>query len=211
MHALPANLLVAYTAFLIGVASPGPSVLAVMGTAMAHGRARALLLAAGIVCGSLFWGLCAAFGLAALMQRYAAALVVLKIVGGVYLLWLAWQAGRKAVAGKRLAAAAPADVPSGHGRTYLRGLAMHLTNPKSIVVWLSVASLALPAGAKNWEALAFVGTCVPISATVFAGYALAFSTDAARRAYRAGERGIHALLAGVFAFAGVRLLLSCPR
>ncbi len=32
--------LLAYTAFAIGVASPGPSVLAIMGTAMAQGRAQ---------------------------------------------------------------------------------------------------------------------------------------------------------------------------
>jgi threonine efflux protein len=207
MEAVSPNLLLAYTAFLIGVASPGPSVLAVMGTAMAHGRARALVLGAGIVCGSLFWGLSAAFGLAALMGRYAAALVVLKVLGGLYLLWLAWGAARKALHGTPLAAREPEAAP-GYRTIYLRGLGMHLTNPKSIFVWLSVASLALPPGAGAHQALGFVATCVPISATVFAGYALAFSTGVARRAYRAGERGIHAVLAGVFAFAGVRLLTS---
>jgi len=30
----------------------------------------------------------------------------------------------------------------------------------------------------------------------------------ARRAYQAGERGINAVLAGVFGYAGVRMLLS---
>lgn len=198
--------LLAYTAFLIGVASPGPSVLAVMGAAMTQGRTRALALAGGIVCGSLFWGLCAAFGLAALMERYAAALVLLKIVGGVYLLWLAWQAGHKALAGTRLAAPVALGALPAHGRLFVRGLAMHLTNPKSIVVWLSVTALALPSGADKAAALSFVATCVPISATVFTGYALAFSTTTARRLYRAGERAIHALLAGVFAYAGLRLL-----
>ncbi len=59
----------------------------------------------------------------------------------------------------------------GYARTCARGLAMHLTNPKSIVVWLSVVSLA-------------------------------------RRAYRAGERWVNAVLAGVFAYAGVRMLLA---
>jgi hypothetical protein len=37
---------------------------------------------------------------------------------------------------------------------------------------------------------------------------LAFSTSPARRAYRAGERGINAVLAGVFGYAGARMLLS---
>ena len=81
MHILNANLMLGYTAFVIGVASPGPSVLAVMGTAMAQGRTRALALAAGIVSGSLCWGLSAAFGLAALMQRWSAALMVVKAIG----------------------------------------------------------------------------------------------------------------------------------
>ena len=61
------------------------------------------------------------------------------------------------------------------------------------------------------DALSFVASCMPVSAAIFVTYALAFSTGTARRAYRAGERGIHALLAGVFAVAGVRLLLSGPR
>jgi threonine/homoserine/homoserine lactone efflux protein len=198
--------LLAYTAFAIGVASPGPSVLAVMGTAMAQGRARALALASGIVCGSLCWGLCAAFGLAALMERWSGALAVVKVVGGLYLLWMAWQAARKMRGTKGVLAAKVVD--EGYARTWTRGVAMHLTNPKAIVVWLSVVSLALPAGARQADALAFVLSCAALSASIFCCYALAFSTDAARRAYRAGERWVNAVLAGVFAYAGVRMLIA---
>jgi threonine/homoserine/homoserine lactone efflux protein len=198
-------MLLAYTAFAIGVASPGPSVLAVMGTAMAQGRARALALTSGIVCGSLCWGLCAAFGLAALMERWSGALAVVKAIGGLYLLWMAWQAARK-VRGTKGTLAAQA-VHEGYARTCARGLAMHLTNPKSVVLWLSVVSLALPAGAHRADALAFVASCATISASIFCCYALAFSTHAARRAYRAGERWVNLVLAGVFGYAGVRMLL----
>jgi len=201
-------MLLAYLAFAIGVASPGPSVLAVMGTAMAQGRGRALALASGVVSGSLFWGLCAALGLAALMQRYAAALMLVKLIGGLYLLWMGWQAARKALRGSRMDAGANVAPAPGYAQLYVRGAAMHLTNPKAVVVWLSVVSLALPPGAGAADALAFVATCVPLSAAIFACYALAFSTAPARRVYRAGERGIHALLAGVFGYAGLRMLLS---
>jgi threonine/homoserine/homoserine lactone efflux protein len=208
MHLTAADPLLAYGAFLIGVASPGPSVLAVMGMAMAQGRGRALVLASGIVSGSLFWGLCAALGLAALMQRYAAALALVKLAGGLYLLWMAWQAAHKAIRGTRAHAGADVGAAPGHVRLYLRGAALHLTNPKAVVVWLSVVSLALPDGAAAPDALAFVASCVPLSAAIFTCYALAFSTSPARRAYQAGERGINAVLAGVFGYAGVRMLLS---
>lgn len=201
-------MLLAYLTFLIGVASPGPSVLAVMGMAMAQGRTRALALAAGVVSGSLFWGLCAALGLAALMQRYAAALMLVKAIGGLYLLWMAWQAARKALRGTRADAGLEAGPAPGYRHLYLRGAAMHLTNPKAVVVWLSVVSLAIPAGAAASDALTFVASCVPLSAAIFTCYALAFSTSPARRAYRAGERGINAVLAGMFGYAGLRMLLS---
>ena len=200
------NLLLAYTAFAVGVASPGPSVLAVMSTAMTHGRARALLLAAGIVSGSLCWGLCAAFGLAALMERWTGALAIVRTVGGLYLLWLAWQAARKMRAGMRVPDAAPEA--GGALRTVARGAALHLTNPKAIVVWLSVVSLALPPGARQADALAFVLSCALLSGTIFCCYSLAFSTARAQRAYRAGARAINGVLAGMFAFAGVRMLLA---
>jgi threonine/homoserine/homoserine lactone efflux protein len=201
-----ANALLAYTAFAIGVASPGPSVLAVMGTAMAQGRARALALMSGIVCGSLCWGLCAAFGLAALMARWSGTLAVVKTIGGLYLLWMAWQAARKVRGTTNAVASTP--LLEGYARTCARGLAMHLTNPKSVVLWLSVVSLALPAGARRADALAFVASCATLSAAISCCYALAFSTHAARRAYRAGERWVNAILAGVFTYAGVRMLLA---
>jgi threonine/homoserine/homoserine lactone efflux protein len=209
MTGLSSSLLLAYSAYLVGTASPGPSVLAVMGTAMAQGRRRALALAAGVVAGSQIWGLSAAFGMAAVMQRYSNALQFVKAAGGMYLLWLAWQAARKAM---RPTAAAPrVDAGAGGGgyaRTCARGLALHLTNPKAIFVWLSFVSLALPPGAGQLDALAVVGRCGLISSSVFVAYALLFSTGAARRGYQAAERPINALLAGLFGLAGLRMLLA---
>ena len=53
------------------------------------------------------------------------------------------------------------------------------------------------ARARQADALAFVLSCAALSASIFCCYALAFSTGAARRACGAG----------VFAYAGVRMLL----
>jgi threonine/homoserine/homoserine lactone efflux protein len=96
----------------------------------------------------------------------------------------------------------------GYVRTCARGLALHLTNPKAIFVWLSFVSLALPPGAGQLDALAVVGRCGLISTSVFGAYALLFSTGAARRGYQAAERPINALLAGLFGLAGLRMLLA---
>jgi threonine efflux protein len=200
-------LAVALTAYTLGVASPGPSNMAIMATAMSLGRGRALMLALGIVCGSLTWGFTAAFGLAALMRSYSQVLLVLKLLGGLYLLFLAWKAAKSALSNK------PLDLPrqpAKHSQwgTFASGLAIHLLNPKAIFVWLSIVALALPPEATRSQALGVVAACGTIGAIVFFGYALVFSMQVARNFYFRIHRWFNGLLSGVFAFSGLRLLLS---
>lgn len=200
-------LALALTAFTVGVASPGPSNMAIMAAAMSQGRGQAMALATGVVCGSLMWGLAAALGLSALMHTYSWALLLLKFLGGLYLLFLSWKAARSA-----LATGSPTQAdrigPSSKWRGFSSGLGMHVTNPKAIFVWLSIVALALPAGASKAHALEVVGACTAIGTTVFFGYALAFSTAVARTVYSKAYRWLNATLSAVFAAAGVRLLLS---
>jgi threonine/homoserine/homoserine lactone efflux protein len=205
---LPAstNLLLACSAYAIGVASPGPSNLAIMGLAMRAGRRPALLLALGIVSGSMFWGLLAAFGLSALLAAYAGLLVALKIMGGLYLLWLALRSARAAI-GPHAELTAGSDDAESALQVYLRGAAMHVTNPKAIFVWLSIVSLAVPPGAKAWDALQVVLGCLPLGLAIFCGYACLFSVPMVRRGYLAVRRGFEAGLAAVFGYAGLRLLI----
>jgi amino acid exporter len=50
------GILLAYAAFLIAMTSPGPNVLAIMGTSMSFGRSQGIALALGISAGSFLWG-----------------------------------------------------------------------------------------------------------------------------------------------------------
>ncbi len=200
-------LAVALIAYTVGVASPGPSNMAIMATAMSQGRRQALALAAGVVCGSLVWGLAAALGLSALMRTFSWALVALKVLGGLYLLFLSARAARAAMAAHAPALNARFSAASKR-RAFTAGLGMHLTNPKAIFVWLSIVALALPSGASRGHAFGVVASCAVIGAAVFLGYALAFSTEVARAVYAKTHRLFNAALSAVFAFAGIRLLLS---
>ena len=208
LHAIPAHLILVYTAYAVGCASPGPSILAIMGMAMNAGRKPAVMLALGVISGSAFWGFSAAFGLSTLLAAYSNALVVIRTLGGLYMLWLAAKSLRSAVAKTHtLTAVQPASVAD-HGKTYVRGLTMHLTNPKAIFVWLSIISLGLPNGAHTRDSLVAVGGCVALGICIFMGYALAFSTPAARRVYQAARRWLELGLAGMFTFAGLHMLMS---
>lgn len=204
---ITADVLIAYSAYFVGTASPGPSNLAIMSLAMSAGRRSALTFALGVMSGSFFWALLASLGLSAVLATYSECLVAIKIAGGLYLLWLGVKSARSAFRpGKLPAATARQDEP--FRRLYLRGLALHLTNPKAILVWLSIVSLAVsPAGGASHTVPVVLG-CMCIGASVFSSYAVLFSTASARRVYVAIRRWLDGSLAIMFGIAGFKLLTS---
>ncbi|MDO9166551.1 MAG: LysE family translocator [Rhodoferax sp.] len=206
---MSADALLAYSAYFVGTASPGPSNLSIRSIAMHTGRRPAIVFAAGVISGSLFWAVLAALGLSAALTRYSSLLFMIKIFGGLYLLWLAFRSARSAwqhhPSGR---VPAVAQRHESAPRVYLRGLGLHLTNPKAILAWISIVSLALPSGASTSHALSVVAGCMCIGIVVFGGYAVLFSTASARRIYGAICRWLEGVLAVVFAVAGLKLLLS---
>jgi threonine efflux protein len=212
---LSANVLLAYTAYFIGTASPGPSNLAIMSLAMGSGRKAAFAFALGVMSGSFSWALLASLGLSAVLATYSQLLVAIRVTGGLYLLWLAWKSARSALT-PQMPLAATTRVADSSRRLYVRGLLLHLTNPKAILVWLSIVSLAMPAGsgASNSTSgsaahtTAVVLGCMAIGVCVFSSYAVLFSTATARRVYGAIRRWMDGSLAVVFSIAGIKLLTS---
>jgi threonine efflux protein len=203
------HLLLVFTAYIVGAASPGPSNMRIMGVAMHQGRKPALMLAAGVISGSFFWGSMAATGVSAILLKFAEALFVLKIVGGAYLLFLALKAGRSALTSdekiEKTLAAAPAI--SGFG-LYRRGLLMHLTNPKALLGWIATMTLGLGPQATTETVAIILAGCAVLSITIFCGYAIVFSTAPMIQGYRRARRWIEGTLALVFGAAGFKLLFS---
>ena len=73
------GILLAYGACLHGLASPGPNVLAVIGTSMGIGRRSGMALAIGVALGSFAWAVLTMIGLSAVVASYAGALLIIKI------------------------------------------------------------------------------------------------------------------------------------
>lgn len=200
----PLHLLLLLIAWTVGAGSPGPATLAISRTAMRSGRRAGLTIAAGIVCGSASWGIAAGLGMSAIMLANAWAFEAIRYLGAAYLLYLA---ARSLRSGLTPAAAAPAPAQSG-GRLFLRGLLLHLTNPKAILGWGAIYAIALPAGAGTaavWELFAMLIAC---SASVFLGYGLLFSNPRVAGGYARLRRGFDLAFAGLFGAASVELLLA---
>lgn len=94
------EILVAVGVFSMGMFSPGPNIMSIIGTSMASGRSSGQALALGIASGSFLWGALTLFGLTALLTVYAGLLTIIKIAGTAYLLFLALPTRRSRPHGK---------------------------------------------------------------------------------------------------------------
>ncbi|WP_350334248.1 LysE family translocator [Coralliovum pocilloporae] len=204
-HYLP-GILLSYGAFLMAIASPGPNVLAVIGTSMAASRRSGMALAMGVATGTLTWALLTAVGLSALLATYASALFIIKVFGGLYLLFLAYKAFRSAASAHDI----EATELSGGRRTswgYLRrGYIIQMTNPKAALAWIAIISLGLVPDAPLWVAGAIVAGTFLLSVAIHLLYAVAFSTPIMVRIYGGARRFIQGALGTFFGLAGLRLL-----
>lgn len=203
------QLVLVYATYVLATASPGPSNMAIMATAMREGRASALFIAAGVVTGSLFWAVLAATGLSALLASYAAGLYVIKVMGGLYLIYLAVRAGLSALRPSSLTAVAKGG-RRGMSRVsiYRQGLLMHLTNPKAILGWVAIMSLGLQRDASAGAMVAMVGGCAILGVLVFGGYAIVFSTAPMVALYGKVRRWIEGGMCALYGVAGVTLVTS---
>lgn len=115
---------------------PGPSVLFVVGRALAQGRRAALTTVVGNTLGAYLLVVAVAVGIGSLVERSVLVFTVLKLAGAAYLVFLGVKAWR-ARASLRAVFAGEAEAHSGL-RTFWEGLAVGVTNPKTIVFFAAV-------------------------------------------------------------------------
>ncbi len=200
------NLLAVTLAFFVVAVSPGPANIAVATVSMRFGRASGLRFGLGLSLGFAFWGVVAATGLGALLQSSATALTALKVLGGLYLLWLACQLGRSAMREDHSGVACQSN--EAQGRWFGRGLVLNLSNPKAVVAWMAALSMGLGGEQSVGFVIVATAVCIAIGFFNYAGYALAFSLPGFMAAYALARRWVETPVAGLFALAGFSLLRS---
>lgn len=123
-------------------ATPGVDLLLTISRTLQNGVRGGLAAAAGISAGCVIHAIGAAFGLAALLAASAGAFDALKLLGAVYLAWLAFGMWRNALrpadpAATPAAEAAPAQ-PVALGVLFSQGLLTNVMNPKVAIFFLAL-------------------------------------------------------------------------
>lgn len=129
------HLLAFLLAGVVLVAVPGPSVLFIVGRALAHGRRAALTSVAGNTTGVILIVVAVALGVGAVAAASAAVFSALKLAGAAYLIYLGVQTWRRR--GELAAALGGAGAPPGR-RVFWQGVAVGATNPKVLVLFAAL-------------------------------------------------------------------------
>ncbi|WP_225726967.1 MULTISPECIES: LysE family translocator [unclassified Nocardia] len=130
---------------LVLLAIPGPSVLFLIGRALAHGRRTALATIVGSAIGAYILVIAVAFGVGAIVERSVIAFTVLKWAGAGYLIYLGAKALRQ---GRSLRTAIAGESVAHSGlRSMWEGFAVEVGNPKTIMFFVAVLPQFVDRGA----------------------------------------------------------------
>lgn len=154
------------------VLTPGPNMIYLISRSISQGRVAGLISLGGVALGFVFYMLCAAFGITALVFAVPYAYDALRLAGAVYLLWLAWQAVRPGGRSPFQVHTLPADSPR---KLFAMGFFTNLLNPKIAMLYLSLLPQFIdPAqGSVLGQSIALGAAQITVSVTVNAMIAIA--------------------------------------
>ncbi|MGQ3018095.1 LysE family translocator [Phenylobacterium sp.] len=116
--------------------TPGPNNAMLMASGANYGFARTLPHLAGVVLGFTFLLLAVGFGLGGLFATFPAAHTLLKGLGAVYLVWLAWKIATAGAMGEGASVGRPL--------TFLQAAGFQWVNPKAWTMAVGVAAAYVP-------------------------------------------------------------------
>ena len=153
------------------VLTPGPNMIYLISRSITQGHLAGLISLGGVALGFVFYMLCAAFGITALLFAVPYAYDVLRLAGAAYLLWLAWQAlkpnGRSPFQVRKLQVDGPKKL-------FAMGFVTNLLNPKIAMLYLALLPQFIdPAQAVLTQSLVLGFIQIAISVSVNAMIALA--------------------------------------
>src|SRR6202047_2693459 len=154
------------------VLPPGPNMIYLISRSITQGGAAGIVSLGGVALGFVFYMLCAAFGISALLLAVPYAYDALRLAGAAYLLWLAWQVvkpgGRSPFQVKKLTVDGPKKL-------FAMGFVTNLLNPKIAMLYLALLPQFIDpaAGSVLTQSLVFGSIQTVISVSVNAMIALA--------------------------------------
>ena len=199
-------LILTYIAFIFAVLSPGPNVFGVLSTSLEKGRSAGVLFGIGIAFGSLTWATFSVLGLTQVIAQYAMLLLLIKVFGGCYLMYLAYKAFKSS---KNVVDVDIRKVKKSSKRRHFQaGYLLMMTNPKAALAWVAIVSLSTYNNAPVWVPLAAILGTFTLSMTIHILYAFIFTNKGFLHFYGKSRSKILKVFSVVYGGLGIKLLSS---
>jgi len=191
---------------LLAAMSPGPSFVLSVRAAASEGFRVAVGLAVGFGIGATIWAAAALLGLALLFEIVPVLFTALKVVGGLFLVFIAVQMWRHA--SEPLPVIAPGTAPrSMFGAIKLGTLAM-LANPKPAVFFGAVFVGVVPVEASLTDKIIVLGNIFWVEAAWYIVVARVFSLPRARAVYARFKAALDRSFGGLIAALGAKIAIT---
>jgi threonine/homoserine/homoserine lactone efflux protein len=191
--------------------TPGPDMSLFLSKTLSGGRAHGIAAMAGAMAGSVVHTLLAALGLSALLAASPTAFTVLKMVGAIYLGWMAYDAIRNGSSLDVKAGTEPGASRRGLLRTFFVGIGINLSNPKVVLFYVTFlpqfvsATDPHAAGKMLFLGLYFIAISIPLAILMILGAERLIGYLKARpRALRM----IDYTFGGIFGLFAIKILLT---
>lgn len=184
--------------------SPGPNLLVVVQSSLSTGRAGGIAAGLGVALGDAVYAALGLLGMAALIARSGTLFAAIKVMGGLYLLWLAWKMLRR---GSSMSlAAGPRTLIEPASSLFVRGFITDLANPQTVLFFASIFAVTLTSTTPAWAKLLSWLGIVATSAIWRVLLSFAFSRERVRSMYSRWQRAIERLVGVAFVAFGARLI-----
>lgn len=194
-------------ALLIGAISPGPSFVLVARTSMASSRIDGLCAAIGMGLGGVVFSVVVLLGLQAALAGVPWLYLTLKLVGGLYLAYLAvriWRGAKDTI----VLPSAEREIRSSVKRSLMLGLFTQLSNPKTAVVYGSIFAALLPHNLPSSVDIALPFLVFLVEAGWYSIVALALSAESSRAKYLRSKVHVDRVAGGVLGLLGLKLVAA---
>ncbi len=193
-------------ALMLGAMSPGPTSIYVAKNSIAISRKHGLFTALGTGAGAAIFGLLAVLGLQAFLLAVPSAYLILKICGGIYLLFLAYKIIKHAK--EPIETGDETNQKMSLRRAFVTGLITQLSNPKIAIVLASIFTALLPKEIPTYFYFVLPSLCFFIDAGWCSLVAVALSAEKPRRVYLKFKAVFDRLAGGLMTILGLKLIFG---
>lgn len=201
----PTTLLAYSGALFVAAAIPGPGMTAIVARALGSGFRPTFFMGLGLILGDLCYLTAVILGLALVAQTFTTPFLIIKYLGALYLVYIAWKLWTTGLIAQDIEAKRSTHI----GLSFLSGLLVTLGNPKTMLFYVALVPTLIPLeaiGPSDYAAL--VGITFVVLIAVLIPYILLASQARTLlkkpNSLKALNRSAASILAGTAAYIAAR-------